>query len=113
MDVHVGFTSEAEYRTLVKHDLDSLLAQVDEIESDDHDPRISGGGLQVVFAAGDSLILSPQPPLQEIWLSADYTAWHFRYDGSRWIERDSSEPMIKVLNTLFSAKLGMEIRFDL
>jgi frataxin-like iron-binding protein CyaY len=51
--------------------------------------------------------------MHELWLSANLTAWHFaRHDG-QWLERDSSEPMLDVLSTLFSDKLGMDVRFSL
>ena len=107
------FADENAFRIAVKDALDSLVDQVDAIDSDEHDPQLSAGNLKVTFESGGTFVLSQQPPTQELWLSANFTAWHFSRIGGVWIERDSSEPMLDVLNTLFSDKLGMEIRFSL
>ena len=113
MTPDTDFTDENAFRRAVKTVLDTLIDQVDGIDSDDHDPQLTAGNLKVTFDSGGTFVLSQQPPTQELWLSANFTAWHFyRMDGS-WLERDSSEPMLDVLSTLFSDKLGMEIRFTL
>jgi len=104
---------EAVFRDAVKQVLSVLLEQVDEIDSDDHDPSLSGGNLHVGFEDGSTFILSQQPPTRELWLSANFTAWHFLKKGDTWLERDSNEPMLAVLSTLFSDKLGMDIQFKL
>ena len=107
------FSDEARFRQAVKDILVKLLDQVDEIDSDDHDPSMSDGNLKVVFEDGATFILSQRPPTREFWLSANFTAWHFIRSDGTWMERDSSEPMVQVLSTLFSDKLGMDIQFSL
>ncbi len=104
---------EGVFREAVKVVLTALLEQVDEIDSDEHDPSLSGGNLHVVFEDGSTFILSQQPPTRELWLSANFTAWHFLKKGEVWLERDSEEPMLTVLSTLFSDKLGLDIQFTL
>jgi len=104
---------ESEFRDAVKKVLNALLDQVDIIDSDEHDPSLSGGNLHVAFEDGSTFVLSQQPPTREIWLSANFTAWHFLKKDGAWVERDSAEPMLDVLSTLFSDKLGMDIQFKL
>ena len=104
---------EQTFRDASKLALSALLEQVDEIDSDDHDPSLSSGNLHVSFEDGSTFILSQQPPTRELWLSANFTAWHFTQRDETWVERDSSEPMLTVLSTLFSDKLGMDIQFTL
>ncbi len=104
---------ENEFRDAVKIVLHTLLDQVDGIDSDAHDPSLSGGNLHVAFEDGSTFILSQQPPTREIWLSANFTAWHFLKKDGAWVERDSAELMLDVLSTLFSDKLGMDIQFTL
>ena len=52
---------ESEFREAVKAVLSTLLEQVDDIDSDDHDPTLSGGNLHVVFEDGSTFVLSQQP----------------------------------------------------
>ena len=104
---------ETLFRDAVKTVLATLLDQVDVIDSDDHDPSLSGGNLHVTFEDGSTFILSQQPPTRELWLSANFTAWHFLSKNGVWLERDSNEPMLTVLSRLFSDKLGMDIQFTL
>ena len=104
---------EATFRETVKNVLSELLDQVDNIDSDDHDPSLSAGNLHVSFEDGSTFILSQQPPTRELWLSANFTAWHFLKKDGVWLERDSGESMLSVLSTLFSDKLGMDIQFKL
>ncbi|MEC8194348.1 MAG: iron donor protein CyaY [Myxococcota bacterium] len=107
------FNDEGEFRRVVKGLLVDLLDQVDDIESDDHDPSLTDGNLKVVFEDGSTFVLSQQPPTRELWLSANFTAWHFVRSGGAWTERDSGDLLTDVLSSLFSEKLGMAIRFSL
>ncbi len=107
------FDSDAAFRGEVIRVLHSLLEQVDDLESDDHDPQLSDGNLKTVFESGGTYVLSQQTPLHELWLSAELQAWHFGREAGQWVERDTGEKMIDVLSRLFSDKLGMDIRFEL
>ena len=104
---------ESSFREDVKKLLVSLLDQLDDIDSDFHDPSMTDGNLHVVFEDGSTFVLSQQPPTREIWLSANFTAWHFAKKNGAWLERDSNERLLDVLSTLFSGKMGMDIQFTL
>ena len=104
---------ESAFREDVKKLLGSLLDQLDDVDSDFHDPSMTDGNLHVVFEDGNTFVLSQQPPTREIWLSANFTAWHFTKKDGTWLERDSNEPMLTVLSKLFSGKMGMDIQFTL
>ena len=106
------FTDDSTFRMAVNSVLHVLLDQIDQIDSDDLDPRLSPGNLQVVFEdSGSTFVLSQQTPVHELWLSANLTAWHFRRLDGAWLERDSAEPMAEVLSQLFSGKVGLPVEF--
>ena len=107
------FTDDATFRRAVADTLRGLLDQVDDLDSEDHDPQLSEGNLKTVFESGGTYILSQQTPLHELWLSAELQAWHFVSTQGQWVERDTKEPMVQVLSQLFSTKLQMDIRFEL
>ena len=108
------FADDGQFRMAVTRALESLLAQIDDIDFDDLDPRLSPGNLQVLFEdTGSTFVLSQQTPTHELWLSANLTAWHFRRVGGVWVERDSGEPMLDLLGRLFSEKIGQSIVFEI
>lgn len=104
---------EGDFRKEVGDVLHRLLNQVDEIESDDLDARLSEGNLVVSFESGGTVMLSQQTPTRELWLSANLRAWHFRLADGQWLERDSGEPMTAVLGGIFSGKVNQAIHFEL
>jgi len=107
------FNDDSAFRSGVANALRTLLEQIDDLESEDHDPQLSEGNLKIVFESGGTFVLSQQTPMHEIWLSANMSAWHFVSKNGQWQERDSGENMLDVLSTLFSDKLGMNIRLTL
>ena len=108
------FSDDAQFRLAVSALLDTLLEQVDEIDSDDLDPRLTSGNLQVLFEESNAtFVLSQQTPTHELWLSANLRAWHFRREAGVWVERDTREPMSILLSRLFTEKVGNVIEFEL
>lgn len=100
---------EPQFRRIVASALKDLSLQVDRIESDDLEGNLTEGVFQVDFEAGGVFVLSQQVPVRELWLSAFSKAWHFRYEGGAWTERDTGEPLEAVLTTLFTRKMGQPI----
>jgi CyaY protein len=104
--------SEQDFRSLVSDVLRDFAEQLDEVEDDDIDPVLTDGVLSCAFEErGGTFVLSQQVPVRELWLSANRSAWHFRYAGGEWKERDSGEDMAGLLSALFSEKLGLKVRF--
>jgi len=107
------FASDREFRAAVEALLDTLLEQADEIDAD-IEPRLTPGNLSITYEDDDSvMVLSQQTPTHELWLSANYTAWHFLRKSGTWVERDSGEAMLDVLSKLVSDKLGLAVVFSL
>lgn len=106
----LDLSDEHLFRKEVSGALSRLLQQLDEVETDDMDPRLSEGNLAVSFESGGTFVLSQQTPTRELWLSANLRAWHFKHQGDRWIERDSGEPMSELLSRLFTEKLGTRVQ---
>ncbi len=102
---------ESAFRTLVGDTLRTLFEQIDDLETDDIDPRISDGVVDTRFEDGSAVVLSQQVPARELWLSANWTAWHFRMVDGRWLERDSGEEMLPLLSGIFEEKLGFRVQF--
>lgn len=101
---------EPRFRQLVSAALKDLFRQIDTIDSDDFDAKITEGVLQVDFETGGVFVLSQQVPTRELWLSAFSKAWHFRYGEAGWTERDSGELLSTVLSAHFTKRLGSPVK---
>ena len=97
---------EPRFRQIVASALKNLSAQVDGIDSDDLDFKLTDGVFQVEFESGGVFVLSQQVPVRELWLSAFSRAWHFRWADNAWTERDTGERLEKVLTDAFTKRLG-------
>ena len=103
--------TEQQFRSFVAQTLSDLFDIIENLDTDDHDPTLSDGVVKVEFEDGSTFVLSQQVPVQELWLSANMRAWHFRYVDEIWVERDTSEPMLPLLSKLFGDKLGLSVTF--
>ena len=106
------FSDDTAFRLAVEETMAQLLEQIDEIDAD-FDSRLTGANLSIAFEDGAVLMLSQQTPTLELWLSANYTAWHFRRTNGIWIERDTAVPMTEVVSQIISEKLGLSIHLSL
>ncbi len=106
-------SDERAFRAEVSRTLGALIRQLDDVESDDLDARLSEGNLTTTFEQGGTFMLSQQTPTRELWLSANMRAWHFRWAGAGWVERDTGEPLAQILGQLYSEKLGFPVQFEL
>ncbi|MFZ6773187.1 iron donor protein CyaY [Undibacterium sp. SXout7W] len=88
--------TESEFLTLAE----ACLREVEEIferafDNDELDVECSRSGnvLTVEFVNnGSKIIVNSQAPMQEMWLAARSGGFHYRYDGSHWLNtRDGSE----------------------
>ena len=107
------FTNDASFRSAVQDVFNTIAEQVDDVDFDAFEPRLTAGGLGIHFDNGDVVLLSQQTPTHEIWLSANYTAWHFLRNDGEWVERDTNENMLTILGEILNDKFNEPIVFQL
>ena len=107
------FSNDAAFRGAVDTVFNTLAEQVDTVDYDEFEPRLTAGGLGIYFDSGDVVLLSQQTPTHEIWLSANYTAWHFLCRNGQWVERDSNENMLVILSSILSEKFQESVALQL
>lgn len=95
---------------------DAALAKIDSaLEASDADldwELAAGGVLEIEFADGGKIIINRHGVGKEIWVAARAGGFHFRWDGTAWIDtRDGAELMQK-LSALASQQAGEPVRFD-
>ena len=118
-----AFSDDRSFRVGVQEIYEDLLEQLEELleeietqqkrEEEPFEPVLNTGSLTISFEDGSVFMLSQQTPTHEIWLSANYTAWHFLKENNSWRERDTLKLMDQVLSKLFSEKLDLEVEIQL
>lgn len=78
----------------------------------DLDNQRVGGMITISFANGSQLIVNLQKPLQEIWLAARSGGYHYRHDGSAWVDTKTAEEFFSNLTREASLQAGQPLHFS-
>ncbi len=96
----------------------ALLARIEEqidawLEADvvDIDTHRTGGLLELSMPGGSKIVLNTQPPLQELWMAARSGGYHFKWDGSQWVDREGQEFLAR-LSRCASEQSGQALKFS-
>lgn len=79
---------EQAYRSLVDETFKRIDDAFADVDPDQAESSIAQGALTIVFPGGVRAIVSPQPPVRQIWLAFRDRAWHFDLEAStrRWMD---------------------------
>jgi len=87
--------TELEYLEHAEAALKAVELACDRINDDtdaDIDNQRTGGMITLTFSNRSQIIINLQKPLQEIWMAAKAGGFHYRFNGSEWLDtKDSSE----------------------
>ncbi|MGM9483677.1 iron donor protein CyaY [Roseateles sp. NT4] len=106
--------SDADYHAKAYALLASIEEQIDAwLEADvvDIDTHRTGGLLELSLPGGSKIVLNTQPPLQELWLAARSGGYHFKWDGSQWVDREGQEFLAR-LSRCASEQSGQALKFS-
>jgi len=81
--------TDLEYMDHAEAVLRSVEACCDRINDDsdaDIDSQRVGGMVTLVFRNGSQIVINLQKPLQELWMAARAGGFHYRFDGTRWMD---------------------------
>ena len=80
------------------------LAELDDVEAD-----LSQGVLTVKFEDGRRYVVNSHRAARQIWMAAESSAWHFDWDGARWISTKSKDELFGLLEAVVGKKLGRAV----
>ena len=97
---------EAGFNALADAELERLEGLLDACVADfDYEVK-PGGVLELEFDNGSKIIVNRHSAAQEMWVAARSGGFHYRWDGSRWLDtRDQSE-LMDALSVLISGQAG-------
>jgi CyaY protein len=95
-----------------------LLAGV-EISSDrlnddtdaDIDNQRTGGMVTLTFPNRSQIVINLQKPLHEVWLAARCGGFHYKFDGSHWMDTKGQGEFWESLSRYASEQAGQNLLF--
>ena len=88
---------------------DKLSALID--SGSEFDLEKNGDVLSIIFEDGSKFIISPNSPVSQLWVSANYEGHRFNFDESeqQWIDEKYNEEFLRYLSRLLGEKLDEEV----
>lgn len=77
----------------------------------DVDNQRVGGMITLTFPGGSQLIVNLQKPLQEIWLAARSGGYHYRHNGTEWVDTKTGQEFFADLSRQATLQAGQPLRF--
>jgi CyaY protein len=88
--------------------LEETLSQLIDSGSD-FDFSRSGDVLAIEFADGEKIIVTPQAPMEQLWVSANYSGHRFNWNGDEWVSEKGGEEFTAFLARIISERIGEKI----
>ncbi|MAZ77287.1 MAG: iron donor protein CyaY [Legionellaceae bacterium] len=103
--------NEAEFRKIFDQTLLDLEQTIEAADlAVDCEPE--AGTLQLCFQDGIKWVITPQPPLKQLWFATHEQGYHFDHQDGRWVDNRSGETFAHLLNTVLSAQLHKKVELN-
>ncbi len=105
--------NETEFLARSEAILDSLEHQADDwaaLQDVEVETERSGNVLTFIFNNTVYIIVNSQTPMQEIWVAAPSGGFHYRLEGSRWVDTRGGPHLAEALSQIFSEVSGQPVK---
>ena len=82
----------------------------DQTDADVDNQRV-GGMITLTFGNRSQIIINLQKPLHEVWLAARSGGYHFRFDGTQWMDTKGHGEFFACLSRDASDQAGVALNF--
>lgn len=83
----------------------------EQTEADIDNQRV-GGMVTLTFRNHSQIIVNLQKPLHEVWMAARAGGFHYKFDGSAWMDTKGNGEFFANLSRYASEQAGIALRFD-
>ena len=83
----------------------------DQTDADVDNQRV-GGMITLTFASGSQIIINLQKPLHEVWMAARAGGFHYKHDGSAWMDTKGQGEFFAHLSRYASEQAGQVLTFS-
>ena len=105
--------TETEFEDRISKILDVIEAQSDEWFERldvDVDSKREANVLNLLFDNKTPVVINSQAPLQELWVAAPSGGFHYRFNGSHWVDTRGGPDLEQALSAIFSDAIGHEVQ---
>ncbi|MES2281350.1 MAG: iron donor protein CyaY [Pseudomonadota bacterium] len=106
--------TELEYLEHAEAALKAVELACDRINDDtdaDIDNQRTGGMITLTFSNRSQIIINLQKPLQEIWMAAKAGGFHYRLNGSQWLDTKDASEFFTQLSRYAGEQAGQALTF--
>jgi CyaY protein len=90
----------SEFETLADAMLEKIRRAVEESGADCDCESKGSGVLELEFENGSRIVINRHSAAQEIWVAARSGGYHFRFDGSVWIDSRDKRELLGAVSAL-------------
>jgi CyaY protein len=69
----------------------------------------SGDVLTIEFDSGEKIIITPQAPTEQLWISANYAGHRFNWNDGNWMNEKGEQELSILLSEALSLQLGTTV----
>jgi iron-sulfur cluster assembly protein CyaY len=93
-----------EFDKLADAMLERIAAAIEESGADCDYESKGSGVLEIEFADASRIVVNRHSAAQEIWVAAKSGGYHFRFDGSAWVDTREGRELLAALSSFMSAQ---------
>ena len=82
----------------------------DQTDADIDNQRV-GGMVTITFRNASQIVVNLQKPLHEVWLAARAGGFHYKFDGTRWMDTKGSGEFFANLSRRAGEQAGQSLKF--
>lgn len=82
----------------------------DRTDADIDNQRV-GGMVTITFRNGSQIVVNLQKPLHEVWMAARAGGFHYKFDGTRWIDTKGNGEFFANLSRHAGEQAGQPLEF--
>jgi len=86
--------------------------RLNEATDADIDNQRVGGMITLTFANRSQIIINLQKPLHEVWLAARAGGFHYKFDGTAWVDTKGNGEFFANLSRYASEQAGLALSFN-
>jgi CyaY protein len=79
----------------------------------DIDNQRTGGMVTLTFPNRSQIVINLQKPLHEVWLAARCGGFHYKFDGTRWLDTKGQGEFWESLSRYASEQAGKDLSFKM